>query len=276
MCIRYSNWTEVIMQNIKDWHTNAISLHYYTVPTGDWGHKGAATEFSDEEYYETISKTLYMEELIDGHSRIMDKYDKEKKIGLIVDEWGCWYDVEKGTNPGFLYQQNTMRDAVVAAVNLNIFNSRSDRVVMANLAQAVNVLQALILTEGEKMVKTPTYHVFDLYKNHQGGKYVYTYVENETAGEKIPMISASASVKDGVLTLTAANCSIDDETQVTVDIRGMNITSAECEILTNDVRAYNDFYEPEKVKTAPHSAAVNNGVLTLTLPACSVAAVTLR
>ncbi len=270
------NWTEVIMQNLKDWHTNAISLHYYTVPTGDWGHKGAATEFSDEEYYETISKTLYMEELIDGHSRIMDKYDKEKKIGLIVDEWGCWYDVEKGTNPGFLYQQNTMRDSVVAAVNLNIFNSRSDRVVMANLAQAVNVLQALILTEGEKMVKTPTYHVFDLYKNHQGGKYVYTFIENETAGEKIPMISASASVKDGVLTLTAANCSIDDEAQVTVDIRGMNITSAECEILTNDVRAYNDFDEPEKVNIAPHAAAVNNGVLTLTLPACSVAAVTLR
>jgi len=158
------------MSNLGEWHTKAISLHYYTVPTGDWSKKGSATEFSDEEYYETISKTLYMDELIKRHSEIMSRRDPEGKIGLIVDEWGCWYDVEEGTNPGFLYQQNTMRDAIVAACNLNIFNNHSDKVVMANLAQAVNVLQSLILTEGEKMVKTPTYHVFDLFKTHQGGE----------------------------------------------------------------------------------------------------------
>lgn len=144
------NWTDVVMSNLGEWNTKAISLHYYTVPTGDWNKKGSATEFSDEEYYETISKTLYMDELIKHHSGIMSRRDPEGKIGLIVDEWGCWYDVEEGTNPGFLYQQNTMRDAIVAACNLNIFNNHSDKVVMANLAQAVNVLQSLILTEGEK------------------------------------------------------------------------------------------------------------------------------
>ncbi|MCM1578576.1 MAG: alpha-N-arabinofuranosidase [Ruminococcus sp.] len=270
------NWTEVMMKNLDSSKVNAISLHYYTIPTGDWSAKGAATEFSDSEYYDTISGTLYMETLIDGHSRIMDRYDSEKKIGLIVDEWGCWYDVEKGTNPGFLYQQNTMRDAVVAACNLNIFNSRSDRVVMANLAQAVNVLQALILTEGEKMVKTPTYHVFDLYKGHQGGEYVYSHIENETAGDKIPMINASASVKDGVLTLTAANCSIDDEAELSVDIQGMNVSEAVCRILTNDVRAYNDFDEPEKVTISSHNVSLANGILTVTLPRCSVVSVTLK
>lgn len=137
------NWTDVVMSNLGECHTKAISLHYYTVPTGDWNKKGSATEFSDEEYYETISKTLYMDELIKRHSEIMSRRDPEGKIGLIVDEWGCWYDVEEGTNPGFLYQQNTMRDAIVAACNLNIFNNHSDKVVMANLAQAVNVCSLL-------------------------------------------------------------------------------------------------------------------------------------
>ena len=193
------NWTDVVMSNLGEWNTKAISLHYYTVPTGDWNKKGSATEFSDEEYYETISKTLYMDELIKHHSGIMSRRDPEGKIGLIVDEWGCWYDVEEGTNPGFLYQQNTMRDAIVAACNLNIFNNHSDKVVMANLEQAVNVLQSLILKEGEKMVKTPTYHVFDLFKTHQGGELCYSYADNCQAGGKIPMISQSASVKDGVL-----------------------------------------------------------------------------
>ena len=270
------NWTEVMMKNLGSLNTKAISMHYYTIPTGEWNAKGSATEFSGDEYYNTISKTLYMKDIIDGHCRIMDRYDKEKNIGLIVDEWGCWYDVEKGTNPGFLYQQNTMRDAVVAAVNLNIFNSRSDRVVMANLAQTVNVLQALILTEGEKMVKTPTYHVFDMFKGHMGGEYVYTFIQNETAGGKIPMINASASVKDGVLTLTAANCSIDEEAELSVDIRGFNVSEVSCEILTGEVHTFNDFDDPERVTVSPHSASVTNGVLTVSMPACSVISVTLR
>lgn len=270
------NWTDVVMSNLGEWNTKAISLHYYTVPTGDWNKKGSATEFSDEEYYETISKTLYMDELIKHHSGIMSRRDPEGKIGLIVDEWGCWYDVEEGTNPGFLYQQNTMRDAIVAACNLNIFNNHSDKVVMANLAQAVNVLQSLILTEGEKMVKTPTYHVFDLFKTHQGGELCYSYADNCQAGGKIPMISQSASVKDGVLTVTIVNCSIDDDAHICCDIAGENYQNIECRILDNEVRDYNDFDNCDKVAPKEYSAKMTEKGFEIDLPKCSVVVVTMR
>ena len=160
------DWTDKVMA-IAGRFADGIALHYYTVPSGDWGRKGSATEFSEEIYFDTLARALKMEELIRRHTAVMDKYDPEARVGLLVDEWGTWYDVEPGTNPGFLYQQNTIRDALAAALTLNIFNRHSDRVVMANIAQMVNVLQAVILTEGKKMLLTPTYHVFDLYKAHQ-------------------------------------------------------------------------------------------------------------
>lgn len=270
-------WTEVMMKNLNEWHTRGISLHYYTVPTGDWSKKGSARDFSAEEYYSTISKTLFMEELVTRHGEIMNRYDPQHKIGLIVDEWGCWYDVEEGTNPGFLYQQNTMRDAIVAACNLNIFNRHSDRVIMANLAQAVNVLQSLVLTEGEKMVLTPTYHVFDMYKSHQGGEAVYCHTENQTVGSniRIPMVSCSASVKDGRLTVTLANCSIDEETEVSCDISGFDFTSAEAKILTEECHALNDFDNGERVVPKDFSASLNSGKISAVLPPCSVVSVIL-
>lgn len=145
---------------------NLMSLHYYVHPEG-WEIKGSATDFDEEIWYKSLWKALYMEELIIRHGAIMDQYDPEKNIGMSVDEWGCWFTVEPGTNPGFLYQQNTMRDALVAGLTLNIFNKHCDRVKMACLAQIVNVLQAVILTEGEKMLLTPTYHVFHMYRSHQ-------------------------------------------------------------------------------------------------------------
>ena len=183
-------WTEKLMENLNDTMVDALSLHYYTVPTGDWEHKGSSTKFSDAEYYGTISRTLQIEDMIRKHGAIIRKYTD--KVKLIVDEWGCWYDVEEGTNPGFLYQQNTMRDAIVAACNLNIFNNNADIVCMANLAQAVNVLQALLLTKGEKMIKTPTYHVMNMFKTHQDSENVYSFIENEKVGEggeEIPALS---------------------------------------------------------------------------------------
>lgn len=271
------NWTEVMMKNLGEWHTRAITLHHYTLPTGDWNKKGSAREFSNEEYYATISGALYMEELVTRHGEIMNRYDPQHKIGLIVDEWGCWYDVEEGTNPGFLYQQNTMRDAIVAACNLNIFNRHSDRVIMANLAQAVNVLQSLVLTDGEKMVLTPTYHVFDMYKSHQGGEAVYCHTENQTEGSdiRIPMVSCSASVKDGRLTVTLANCSIDEETEVSCDISGFDFTSAEAKILTEECHALNDFDNGERVVPKDFSASLNSGKISAVLPPCSVVSVIL-
>lgn len=272
------NWTDVLLRNVNAWQTKGISLHYYTVPTGDWSKKGSATEFTEEEYYATIAATLYMEELITRHAEVMSYRDKKHEIGLIVDEWGCWYDVEPGTNPGFLYQQNTMRDAIVAACNLNIFNNHSDRVIMANLAQAVNVLQALLLTEGEKLVKTPTYHVFDLYKEHQNGTLLYSHLNNvEIGGEKkIPMISVSASEKDGVLTVTLANCSPDEEAEIPCALLGFSAKAAAARILSGEVHEKNDFGDPDRLTVREHPVSLVHGGFTVTLPACSVVEVSLK
>src|SRR6476620_7112785 len=159
------NWTEVLMKNIPQNMISGIALQHYAVI--DWNHKSPATDFTEEQYFTTMKRALLMDTLVTKHSAILDKYDTEKKVALVVDEWGGWYDVEPGTNPGFLYQQNTIRDAMIAGVTLNIFNNHSDRVRMANLAQAINVLQAVILTNEEKMILTPTYHVMEMYNVHQ-------------------------------------------------------------------------------------------------------------
>ena len=173
------NWTETMMKNAKN-HMNGLSLHYYTV-THNWGHKGSATEFSRDEYYTTLTKAYHIDEIITRHIEIMNRYDHDRRVDLIVDEWGTWHDVEPGTNPGFLYQQNTMRDAMVAALTLNIFNKHSDRIRMANIAQAVNVLQSVALTDGEDMLLTPTYYVFKMFKEHQENTLLGSFI---TSGKK--------------------------------------------------------------------------------------------
>ena len=266
------NWTKVIMEKIKPWHTNAISLHYYTIPSGNWGDKGNATGFTDDEYYKTLEKTLYMDTLIKRHSDIMNVYDPENKIKLIVDEWGTWYNVEEGTNPGFLFQQNTMRDAMVASINLNIFNAHSDRVAMANLAQAVNVLQALILTEGERMVLTPTYHIFDLYKNHQGANLCYSSIEDiRQDGYDLPVISQSVSVNEkNEMTLTLSNCSLSESVSVDTDICGFEFSGTKARILTGKPDAHNTFDEPDAVKISDFSEVIKTDRgIRFTLPPCS-------
>lgn len=275
------NWTEKLMPCLNEWNAKAISLHYYTIPTGDWSKKGDAVDFTDEEYYKTIKSTLYMEELVTRHSEIMSKTDPEGKIGLIVDEWGCWYDVEKGTNPGFLFQQNTMRDAIVAAINLNIFNEHSDRVVMANIAQAVNVLQAVILTEGEKMVLTPTYYVFKLYSGHQDSELVESVLNNETASSgdnEIPAVTKSVSIdKNGDMLITLANCSIDEDIAAEVSTGSFAASSASAEILCGEVHAYNGFDGKENVKPCAFDGITLSGnKLTFVMPKCSVIAIKLK
>ena len=268
------HWMEVVMQNIR-WMVNGISLHYYTLPTNDWGHKGSATEFDDKEYYDTIRNTLKMEELVTRHGEIMNRYDPEKKIALVVDEWGTWYDVEPGTNPGFLYQQNTMRDAIVAAVNLNIFNNHSDRVHIANIAQAVNVLQAILLTEGDKTVTTPTYHVFDMYTPHMDATLVYSHMENEDVADGVPALSYSASKKDNEVTVTISNCSLTEEYYVDTSFGFEKITSGKGRILTAEAHSYNNFENPDRVTVKELEVKVENGKAVFTLPACCVVTVTL-
>lgn len=264
------NWTEVMMKNLDSNTVDAIDLHYYTMPV--WPEMESATDFDDELYYKTIAAANFSDELITRHSEIMNRYDPEKKIGLVIGEWGCWHKVEEGTNPGFLYQQNTMRDAIVAAIELNVFNRHSDRVVMANLAQAVNVLQSVILTEGGKMIKTPTYHVFDLFKTHQNNEAVYCYTQNEnmSEGKNAPMISVSASVNEKSMTVTAVNCSLTEEAAVECSIFGFKASSVSCRILTNEAHSYNDFDCHDRVSITEHTAVIKDNVLKLNIPPCAV------
>ena len=202
------NWTETLMKNIDRDRTWGVSMHYYTL-AGPWSHKGSATAFGEDEYFKAMSRCLKMEEIVDKHSAIMDKYDPEKRISLVVDEWGIWTDAEPGTNPAFLYQQNSLRDALIAATTLNIFNNHADRIKMANLAQTVNVLQALILTDKDKMLLTPTYHVFDLYKVFQNSHSLAIQLfapEYSYGGGKIPAVNASAAKdSDGVVHIALVN-----------------------------------------------------------------------
>ena len=282
-------WTEVLMSRAGK-YMNALTLHHYTIPQ-NWKHKGSATVFSWENYLQTLYRASYMEKLVTNHLAIMDRYDPAHKVGLIVDEWGGWYDVEPGTNPGFLYQQNTMRDAMIAAITLNIFNNHCDRVVMANLAQTVNVLQAVVLTEGDKMVLTPTYHVFDLYKAHQDARGLECYVDAEkvegnfTYKEDDPqpktpvsleMLTASASEKDGVITLTAANLNPDEAKDVQVTIYGQKPGKVTARILQGEMNDYNDFDNaPLKPEAFTAFEAVDGG-LVLHLPACCVVEVSIH
>jgi alpha-N-arabinofuranosidase len=275
------HWMEVLMREAR--HTmNGVSLHYYTVP-GEWSNKGSATEFDEQAWFTTLSKALYMDTLIKNHSAIMDRYDPDKRIGLIVDEWGTWYDVEPGTNPGFLYQQNTLRDALVAGIHLNIFNNHNDRVHMANIAQTINVLQAMILTEGEKMILTPTYHVFDMFKVHQDATRVDLYVvsdDYEMDGKKIPQLSASAS-KDAAGRINITLCTLDHEqgSDVPIDLRGLsearNVSGV---VLTADrMQAHNTFEQPDAVKPAEFSEfSLNGSVLNVKMPAKSVVRLTVE
>ncbi len=268
-------WTEVLMREAARF-MDGLSVHYYTLCGDTWEKKGSATDFTVEEYYKTLKKASRMDELICGHDAVMTRYDPEKRVGLIVDEWGAWYDVEPGTNPGFLYQQNTMRDAMIAALTLNIFNRHCDRVIMANLAQTVNVLQSVLLTDGDQVVLTPTYHVFDLYKAHQGGREVDCAVRTEETGTeawRLDQISASASEKNGVYTVTVAN--LDAEKTAELRIAGVAAKCAKARVLAGEMHMKNDFAS-SPLAIADLAAKVEpDGGVTLTLPACAVAEITL-
>jgi len=276
------NWTDVMMKNTqnKQYLMQGLSLHYYTI-THNWQHKGSATDFTENEWFLTLSKTLKMDEIVTKHSTIMDKYDPAKKVALVVDEWGTWFDVEPGTNPGFLYQQNTLRDALVAGINLNIFNNHSDRVKMANIAQAINVLQSVILTKDDKMVLTPTYYVFKMYAVHQDASLIPLKVKSENYklnGDSIPAINASASIKDGIVSITLCNLNPNKSAVTEFTLTGQDFTSATGQIITGTTMAdYNDFDKTEKVTIKPFTVQKpKNGNLKMELPAKSVVLIQLK
>ncbi|WP_221033207.1 alpha-N-arabinofuranosidase [Actomonas aquatica] len=270
------NWTEVMMAKVGNRRMDGLSLHYYTLPTGNWGKKGSDTVFAEDAWFATLKQTLRMEELLQQHIEIMDAHDPEQNVDLLVDEWGTWYDAEDAK--GILYQQNTLRDALVAAINLHLFQDHADRISMANIAQTVNVLQAMILTDGPDMILTPSYHAFEMLKVHQGGTAVplqllspdYTHGD-----ESIPAVTASASRDDAGrihLSLTNADPANGQTLTVTLGDLGRDVDTITGRILTApEITAHNTFDAPTVVEpTTFDGATVTDGKLVIELPAKSV------
>jgi alpha-N-arabinofuranosidase len=272
---------------------DGLSFHYYTLPTGSWATKGSATRFGEDLWFSTLQRTLRMNELITRHAAAMDRAQAEakpgpgpggnKKIGLVVDEWGTWYDVEPGTEPGFLYQQSTMRDALVAALNFHVFQRHADRVVMANIAQTVNVLQSMILTQKEKMLRTPTYWVFEMFKVHQGGTVLPVELQSPDyvfGQERIPMVSASATrASDGsAVHLSLANTSPAQAVTLSVRLAGLAPKSVAGRVLTAaEMTAHNTFEAPNAVQPAVFDGATVKGdTVEVKLPAKSVVVLALK
>ncbi|MEX1239581.1 MAG: alpha-L-arabinofuranosidase C-terminal domain-containing protein [Cyclobacteriaceae bacterium] len=268
------HWTEVLMRDIPHRMLEGVALHHYSVT--DWSNKGPATGFSEEQYFKTMKVALRMEELVTRHSTIMDKYDPAKRVALVVDEWGGWYNVEPGTNPGFLYQQNTMRDAMIAGVTLNIFNNHAERVRMANLAQTINVLQSVILTDGEKMILTPTYHVMEMYNVHQDAKLLPVTIRSDDflwGSEKLPAISSSASIDStGVTHISLVNIDAKRSQDVAIKFFGSRFRKLSGRILTaSSIQDHNTFDNPGKVKPAVFKdAQLKDNTLQVKLPPFSV------
>jgi len=268
------NWTEVLMKNIPLNMLGGVGVHHYAVI--DWGKKGDAVEFTEEGYFKTMKSALKMEELVTKHSAIMDKYDPAKKVAMMVDEWGGWYEVEKGSNPGFLYQQNTMRDAVLAGTTLNIFNNHADRVRMANLAQCVNVLQAVILTDKAKMITTPTYHVMKMYSVHQDAKLLPISFDSPNYtfnGESLPAISAAVSKDNsGAVHISLVNVDAKNKNKIEIDVKDLGVKNFTAAILTSaKLQDYNSFDTPAKIVPTVFKGFENKkGKLEITIPPFSV------
>lgn len=271
---RNYEWTEVCMRDIPHRMMWGLSLHHYMT---DWRNKGSATDFGEEEFFKTMRYVVNFGDLLDGHIRIMDQYDPQNRVALVVDEWGTWWDVEPGTNPGFLYQQNTLRDALVAAISLNHFNNRCRRIKMANIAQTINVLQAMILTEEEKIIFTPTYHVFDMYQVHHDATLIpldfQSPYEYEFDGEKLPAINASASKdKNGAIHVSLVNIDPKQSADVNIEVRGADVSKVTGRILIGtELNTHNTFDSPEVVKPGEfNEAKLSKQKITLTLPAKSI------
>lgn len=275
------NWTDVMMREAGRM-IDGLDLHYYTV-VGPWAHKGSATQFGEREWFLAMQRALRIDELVTRHAAIMDKYDPHKRVALIVGEWGMWHDVEPGTNPGFLYQQNTLRDALVAAASLDVFNRHADRVRGANIAQMVNVLQSMILTHGQRMLLTPTYYVYELYTVHHDAVLLpLTRVTSSyyvSGADSIPAVSASASRdRDGIMHVTLSNLDPNQSHTVVAEVRGSNVTVATGRILAAPaINSYNSFEHPDAVRPAPFAAArLAGGELTIGIPPKSVIVLELR
>ncbi|MBR4809871.1 MAG: alpha-N-arabinofuranosidase [Bacteroidales bacterium] len=273
-------WTRTMMQNSRSL-MDGLSVHYYTVK--DWNRKGSATEFTPEEYYTTLTTTALIEDILARHIAIMDSFDPERRVALVLDEWGTWFDVEQGSNPGHLFQQNTMRDAMVAAINLNIFTRFVERLRMANIAQVVNVLQAMVLTDGPQMVLTPTYHVFRMFSVHQNAARIpVEYACGKIAsgdGRTVDDFSAASSRDaSGAIHISLANPYLDKAVTVEISFDSLRPGAVSGEILkASGISAHNEFGKAPEVAPAALDGISRCGkTLKLKLPAASVAVLEIK
>lgn len=266
------NWTKVLLENVPSKLIDAVALHHYAVV--DWEDKGPSVDFTEEQYFKIMKEALFMKELVEGHIEVMDKYDPENSIDLVVDEWGGWYTPDG--NPGFLNQQSTIRDAMIAGVTLNIFNNRADRVKMANLAQIVNVLQAVILTQGEKMILTPTYHVMNMYKVHQDAELIstdfvspkYTY-----EGKELDAVSISASKKNGQTHVSLVNIDSNKKNRIELDLSQLGkFNKVKAQVLTSEkLQDHNTYDTPENIVPMEYKDfKIKDSVLSFEMPKHSV------
>jgi alpha-N-arabinofuranosidase len=275
-------WAEALSSQVPAREIGAISFHYYTIPGDVWRNKGPATGFGEEQWISTLAHTLRMEDFITRNSAVLDKFDPAKKISFAVDEWGTWYDPAPGREPGFLYQQNTLRDALVAAINLNIFHHHAERVRMANIAQMVNVLQAMILTQGRQMLLTPTYHVFRMFRAFQDATLLPTYLQTpqySLGAVSVPAVSVSAArTNNGTIVVALVNLDPNQAIAVSATLAGATAHQVTGEILTAaTMDAHNSFEDPNAVHSAAFTAAsVGGGVVSLSLPAKSVVVLSLQ
>ncbi|MGP4114733.1 alpha-N-arabinofuranosidase [Streptomyces sp. 4N509B] len=279
-------WTRTLMEQISCFGCEAkpknffqaLSLHYYTL-AGPWEAKGSATAFDTADHYRTMAAARRIDRIIAGHSTVMDVYDPGRTVGLVLDEWGTWWDVEPGTNPGFLFQQNTLRDALVASLHFDIFHRHAARLVMANIAQTVNVLQAMLLTDGERLVRTPTYHVFEMNKGHQDATSLPVHLRLAAGGSReladggtLETLSVSASTRDGALLVSLSNLDAEAPAEVTLDLRGGAVGAPTARVLTAErLQTHNTAENPDAVAPRPHDEGVRvdaerPSLLTVALP----------
>ncbi|MEZ0472903.1 alpha-N-arabinofuranosidase [Luteimonas salinilitoris] len=275
-----TSWTDVLSKELKG-RTIGISVHQYTVPTGNWDVKGKALGFEEGEWISTLANTLRMDQLVKDHVAVLDKNDPEKKIGLLVDEWGTWYDEEESAKSA-LFQQNSLRDALVAALNFHIFHEHAERVPMTTIAQMVNVLQAMILTDKEKMVLTPTYYAFQMYVPFQDAKSLPLAIKDNTSytlgALTIPGVSASAArAKDGKVYLALVNTDPHKAVDVAVNVAGTKLKGAAGKVLTSaTMDAHNTFQDPQAIKPAAFSTRAAGGKLSINVPGKAVMVVALE
>jgi len=282
-----TDWTEALAAGVnvgENWaySLDGISHHYYTLPTGVWDKKGTATGFPEEEWISTLYNTMLVDGYLAANEAVLDAHDPDGKIGIYLDEWGMWYDPEEGHEPGFLYQQNSIRDAVVAALNFNIFHRHAERLHMANIAQTVNVLQAVVLTQGDRILRTPTYHAFEMYIPFQDSTFVPLMSKGvpdyELGDVTVPQVSATSAITgDGQLVIGLVNLHAHDAIDVTVEIEGFEAGAASGRVLTGDAfDAHNTFDNPEAVTPTSLAATIDESELRVLLPARSVSVITLR